>query len=56
MSGRGIDPTLRRSIERGEYVVNSRAVAEAILRSGVFVSAQPGDGTAGREENEPVSD
>jgi hypothetical protein len=40
MLGRGIDPTLVRKLERGEYVVDARAVAEAMLASGVFVAAK----------------
>ena len=52
MTGRGIDPELRLRVENGEYVVDSRAVATAILRSGVLVPAQPGDGAAGSEENQ----
>ena len=55
MAGRGIDPELRLRIENGEYVVDSRAVATAILRSGVLVAAQAGDGAAGSEENQPAT-
>lgn len=31
---------LVRKLERGEYVVDARAVAEAMVASGVFVAAQ----------------
>jgi hypothetical protein len=55
MTCRGVDPTLRRSVEKGEYVVDSRAVATAILRSGVLVAAQTGDGSAGSEENQSAT-
>ena len=40
MVRRGRDGALRRSVQRSGYVVDARAVAEAILRSGVLVSAQ----------------
>jgi hypothetical protein len=52
---RGIDPELRLRIANGEYVVDSRAVATAILRSGVLVAAQTGDGAAGSEENQSAT-
>jgi hypothetical protein len=52
---RGVDPALRLRIENGEYVVDSRAVATAILRSGVLVAAQTGDGAAGSEENQSAT-
>jgi hypothetical protein len=55
MACRGIDPELRLRIENGEYVVDSRAVATAILRSGVLVAAQTGDGAAGSEENQSAT-
>jgi hypothetical protein len=55
MACRGIDPELRLRVEMGEYVVDSRAVATAILRSGVLVAAQTGDGAAGSEENQTAS-
>ena len=55
MACRGIDPELRLRIEKGEYVVDSRAVAAAILRSGVLVAAQPGDGAAGSDENQSAA-
>ena len=37
-----IDGALRRRLERGEYVVNERAVAEAKVASGVFVALETG--------------
>jgi hypothetical protein len=55
MTCRGIDPELRLRVENGEYVVDSRAVATAILRSGVLVAAQTGDGAAGSEENQSAT-
>jgi len=55
MACRGVDPELRLRIENGEYVVDSRAVATAILRSGVLVAAQTGDGAAGSEENQSAT-
>ena len=55
MACRGVDPALRLRVENGEYVVDSRAVATAILRSGVLVAAQTGDGAAGSEENQSAS-
>jgi hypothetical protein len=55
MTCRGIDPELRLRLENGEYVVDSRAVATAILRSGVLVAAQTGDGAAGPEENQSAT-
>jgi|SoiMethySBSTD1v2_1073268.scaffolds.fasta_scaffold665339_2 hypothetical protein len=38
-----IEAALRRRLERGEYVVEPRAVAEAMLASGVFVTLQTGN-------------
>jgi hypothetical protein len=51
MTCRGIDPALKRMVERGEYLVDSRAVAEAVLRSGVLVAAQAGDRAVTTEED-----
>jgi hypothetical protein len=57
-----IDPALARQVERGEYVVDARAVAEAMLRrwrrgdSSVLVAAEPLDGPAVVvEDDEPAS-
>ena len=55
MTGRGIDPTLQTSLERGQYEVDSREVAEAIVRSWMLVAAEPGDGTVRADEDEPAS-
>jgi len=55
MACRGVDPTLRRSVEKGEYVVDSHAVAMAILRSGVLVAAETGHGAACSDENQSAS-
>ena len=55
MTCRGVDPTLRRSVEKGEYVVDSRAVAMAILRSRVLVAAQTGNGAVRPEKNQSAS-
>jgi hypothetical protein len=43
MAGRGTEPGLRHSVERGKYEVDSRAVAEAILRSWVLIAAEARD-------------
>ena len=49
-----IEAALRRRLERGEYVVEPRAVAEAMLASGVFVTLQTGNVIAVLvEEDEP---
>jgi len=55
MVRRGLDDALRRSVERGEYVVDSRAVARAILRSRVLVAAQARDGAVRSEKNQPAT-
>jgi hypothetical protein len=55
MRGRGIDPTLQTSVERGDYVVDTREVAEAIVRSWVLVAAEPGHRAVGAEEDEAVT-
>jgi hypothetical protein len=51
MSCRGVDPALRRNVERGRYVVDSRAVAGAILRSRVLVAAQARHGAVRSEKD-----
>ena len=43
MVGRGRDDALRRTVKPSGYVVDPRAVAEAIMRSGVLIAAQPRD-------------
>jgi hypothetical protein len=55
MTCRGIDPGLRRSVERGEYVVDSRAVAAALLRSRVLVAAQARDRAGRAEKNQAAT-
>jgi hypothetical protein len=56
MSARGnIDPSLRESVELGEYAVDSREVAEAVMRSGMLVAAEPADGPVGTEHDEAAS-
>ena len=52
---RGIDPTLQLSVEREEYIVDSSAVAEAIVRSWMLVAAEPGHGPVRADEEEPAS-
>lgn len=52
MAGRGIDPTLQTSVEQGHYIVDSREVAEAIVRSWVLVAAESGHGPVRAEEDE----
>jgi hypothetical protein len=51
MTGRGIDPTLQTSVTQGHYEVDTREVAEAIVRSWMLVAAE-GHGTVGAEEDE----
>jgi hypothetical protein len=49
-----IEGALRRRLEQGDYVIDPRAVAEAMLASGVFVTLQTGDVVAVLvEEDEP---
>jgi hypothetical protein len=55
----GLNPTLATAVARGQYVVNERAVAEAILRrsetrrrSGVLVSSQALDHLPARSEED----
>ena len=55
MTCRGIDPTLKRSVEQGEYVVDSHAVAMAILRSGVLVAAETGHGAVCSDNDQSAS-
>jgi hypothetical protein len=55
MAGRGIDPTLQTSVEQGSYIVDSREVAEAIVRSWVLVAAEPAHGALRAEEDEPAT-
>jgi Anti-sigma-28 factor, FlgM len=46
-------PRLRRAVRQGAYVVDERAVAEAMLRSGVFEALQLGDRAVRTEHDEP---
>jgi hypothetical protein len=55
MAGRGVDPTLQTSVAQGMYEVDSREVAEAIVRSGVLVAAEPAHGPLRTEEDEPAT-
>jgi hypothetical protein len=55
MSGRGVDLTLQTSVEQGRYVVDSREVAEAIVRSWMLVAGEPGHRPVGAEEDEAAS-
>ena len=52
MTGRGIDPALQTSVQQGHYVVDTREVAEAIVRSWMLVAAEPGHGPVRAEEDE----
>jgi hypothetical protein len=54
MSCTRIEGALLRRLERGEYVVDERAVAEAMVASGVFESLEGGHLVAVLvEESEP---
>ena len=55
MAGRGIDPALQTTVEQGAYVIDSREVAEAVLRSWMLVAPEPGHGPMGAEEDEPAA-
>jgi hypothetical protein len=55
MAGRGVDPTLQTSVAQGMYEVDSREVAEAIVRSGVLVAAEPAHGPLRPQEDEPAT-
>jgi hypothetical protein len=54
MTVRGVDPTLQTSVEQGHYVVDTREVAEAIVRSWMLVAAE-GHGAVGTEEDEAAA-
>lgn len=54
MDCRGDDGALRRTVEQGRYVVDSRAVADAILRSRVLVATQARDRAVRAEKNQAV--
>jgi hypothetical protein len=55
MSGRDIDPTLQTSVEQGRYVIDTREVAEAIVRSWMLVATEPGYGAVRADQEEPAS-
>lgn len=55
MDRRGVDRAFKRSVARSGYVVDPRAVAEAILRSGVLVAAQPRDRPVRAEKDKAAS-
>jgi hypothetical protein len=55
MAGRGIDPMLQVNLELGQYEVDSREVAEAVLRSWMLVAPEAGDRPLGAQEDEPGS-
>jgi hypothetical protein len=55
MSGRGVDPTLQTSVEQGRYEVDSRQVAEAIVRSWMLVATEPGNGPVRADDEEPAT-
>ena len=54
MSGRDIDQTLQTSVEQGRYVIDTRQVAEAIVRSWMLIAAEAGYGTVRADEEEPT--
>jgi hypothetical protein len=54
-AGRGVDPTLLTNVEQGRYVVDSREVAEAIVRSWMLVAAKSGHGAVRAEEEEAAA-
>jgi hypothetical protein len=55
MAGRGIESRLRNRVEHGKYEVDSRAVAEAILRSWVLIAAEARDRAIRAQEEKPAS-
>jgi hypothetical protein len=55
MVGRGRDDAFRRTVQRSGYVVDPRAVAEAILRSGVLVPTQTRDGAVRPEKDKAAA-
>jgi hypothetical protein len=55
MTGRGIDSTLQTSVTQGQYEVDTREVAEAIVRSWMLVAAEPGHGPVRAEEDEAAA-
>jgi hypothetical protein len=55
VSNRGIDPALRESVELGQYSVDLREVAEAVMRSWMLEPAEPADGPVAVEQDEIAS-
>jgi hypothetical protein len=55
MAGRGRDDVLRHTVRKSGYVVDPRAVAEAILRSGVLVTPQPRDRAVRTEKDKTAT-
>ena len=55
MTGRGSNKAPRRRVEASGYVVDVRAVAEAILRSGVLVATQARHGPVRTEKDQATT-
>lgn len=55
MTGRGREKALRRRVQPSGYVVDARAVAEAILRSGVLVATQARHRAVGTEKDQATT-
>ena len=55
MVRRGTDSARRRTVQKSGYVVDPRAVAEAILRSGVLVPAQARNRAVRAEQDKPAT-
>jgi hypothetical protein len=55
MSVRGVIPTLQSSVARGQYVVDSREVAEAIVRSWMLVAGEARHWAVGPEKKESTT-
>jgi hypothetical protein len=55
VSSRGIDPALRERVELGQYAVDLREVADAIMRSWMLEAAEPVDGAVRAEQDEAAS-
>jgi hypothetical protein len=55
MVGRGRDEGLRHTVRKSGYVVDPRAVAEAMLRSGVLVPTQARDRAIRAEKDQTAT-
>ena len=56
MAGKGIEPALKQDVERGKYEVDSRAVADAIVRSWMLIAAEARDrATIRAQEHKPAT-